>query len=109
MARDDKELVNAIAALRADLQGAMDEGRGKNMQFGLGDIELTLQLVATKQLGGKIGWSLVGIDAGGQSERTHIVKLTLTPRYRASDGTYTTDFTVADQVDGDPRVGTRRM
>jgi hypothetical protein len=108
MVGEDRELVNAIAALREDLQGAMDEGRGKDMQFGLGDIELTLQLVATKKLGGKIGWSLAGIDAGGQSERTHSVKLTLSPRYRAPDGTYTADFTVADQVEGDPGVGTRR-
>src|SRR6266851_9717339 len=81
MTEEGGDLVNAIAALRADLQNAMYEGQGMGMQFGLGDIELTLQLVAEKHGGGKIGWSILGVDAGVQSERTHIVKLTLKPQY----------------------------
>jgi hypothetical protein len=108
MPEDGGDLVKAIAALRGDLQDAMAEGLGKSVQFGLGDIELTLQLVAQKYGGGKIGWSVLGVNAGAQSERTHIVKLTLKPQYRKSDGTYTADFTIADQADGKPCVDVNR-
>lgn len=108
MPKEGGDLVKAIAALRADLQAAMGEGQGKSMQFGLGDIELTLQLVAEKHGGGTIGWSILGVDAGAQSERTHIVKLTLKPQYLRPDGTYTTEFTIADQVDAVPDVDPNR-
>jgi hypothetical protein len=106
--KEGGDLVKAIAALRADLQNAMSEGQGKRVQFGLGDIELTLQLVAEKHGGGKIGWSVLGVDAGAQSERTHIVKLTLKPQYLRPDGTYTADFTISDQVDAVPDVDPNR-
>jgi Trypsin-co-occurring domain 2 len=108
MPSDAGDLANAIAALRADLESGISEGRGKDVQFGLGDIELTLQLVATKHAGGKIGWSVLGVDAGGQSERTHAVKLTLKPLRRAADGTYRTDFVIADQTADDPGIGHTR-
>jgi hypothetical protein len=102
------DLASAIAALRADLQAAVAEGEGKDLQFGLGDIELTLQLVADKHAGGKIGWSVLGVDAGAKSERTHTVTLTLKPGRRREDGTYTTDFTVAAQADDAPSFGPKR-
>ena len=108
MAEEGGDLVKAIVALRADLQAAMAEGQGKGVQFGLGDIDLTLQLVADKHAGGKIGWSVLGIDAGAKSERTHVLKLTLQPRYRQADGTYSTDFTIAGQSDGTPAIGANR-
>lgn len=108
MTEQGGDLVKAIAALRADLQDAMDEGQGKNMHFGLGDIELTLQLVAEKHGGGKVGWSVLGVDAGAKSERTHVVKLTLKPQYLKPDGTYTEDFAIADQVDVVPDVDPNR-
>jgi hypothetical protein len=108
MPEEGGDLVKAIAALRADLQAAMAEGQGKDVQFGLGDIELTLQLVADKHAGGKIGWSVLGIDAGAKSERTHVIKLTLKPGYRKPDGTYTADFTIADQTGTTPSVGVTR-
>jgi hypothetical protein len=108
MVEEGGDLVKAIVALRADLQAAMAEGQGKGVQFGLGDIELTLQLVADKHAGGKIGWSVLGIDAGAKSERTHALKLTLQPRYRQTDGTYSTDFTIASQLDETPGIGANR-
>ena len=108
MAEEGGDLVKALAALRADLQSAVTDGQEKDVQFGLGDIELTLQLVADKHAGGKIGWSVLGVDAGAKSERTHVVKLTLKPRYRQPDGSYSTDFAVADQVDGTPGIGVNR-
>ena len=108
MTEEGGDLVQAIAALRTDLQDAMAQGRGDDVQFGLGDVELTLQLVADKHAGGKIGWSVLGVDAGLKSERTHVVKLTLKPHYRKPDGTYTTDFTIADQTGAAPVVGENR-
>jgi hypothetical protein len=108
MSGENGDLIAAIAALRADLQGAMNEGLGQDMQFGLGDVELTLRLVATKHGGGKIGWSVFGVDAGAANERTHTLRLTLQPRYRASDGTYTADFTVVSRTAGESGVGVKR-
>lgn len=104
MAQEIGDLAEAIAALRAGLEAALAEGRGRDVQFGLGDVELTLQLVADKHAGGKIGWSVLGADAGGKSERTHSVKLMLQPRYRQPDGTYSDEFTIADESDY-PTVG----
>jgi hypothetical protein len=108
MSGDAGDLADAIAALRADLESAITAGQGKGVQFGLGDIELTLQLVATKHGGGKIGWSVLGVDAGAEHARTHTVKLMLKPLQRAADGTYTADFAIAGQSTLDPGIGSRR-
>lgn len=82
MSAEAGDLAGAIASLRADLESAIREGQGHDVQFGLGDVELTLQLVATKHGGGKVGWSVLGVDAGVQNERTHTVKLTGRTRAR---------------------------
>jgi hypothetical protein len=37
MSQEIGHLAEAIAALRPDLEGALAEGQGKNVQFGLGD------------------------------------------------------------------------
>lgn len=108
MSEDAGDLAEAIAALRADLERAMSEGDGKDVQFGLGDIELTLQLVAAKHGGGKIGWSVLGINAGSEKEHTHTVKLILRPLKRAADGTYTADFAIADHAVATPGIGGTR-
>lgn len=105
MTQEPGDLAEAIAALRAGLEAAVAEGQGKDVQFGLGDIELTLQIVADKHAGGKIGWSVLGADAGAKSERTHTVKLTLQPHRVRQDGTHANEFTVAGQTDGPPIVG----
>jgi hypothetical protein len=108
MSADAGDLAEAIASLRADLESAISEGHGKGVQFELGEIELTLQLVATKHGGGKIGWSVLGVDAGAGNERTHTVKLALKPLQRSADGTYTPVFAVTDHVTVDPGIGTSR-
>lgn len=105
MTQDIGDLPEAIAALRAGLESALTEGQGQDVQFALGDVELTLQLVADKHAGGKIGWSVLGVDAGGKSERTHSVKLVLKPRFRQENGSYRDDFTIADRPDVTPGVG----
>lgn len=108
MTQEAGDLAEAVAALRAGLEAAVAQGLGKAVQFGLGEVELTLQLVAEKHAGGKIGWSVLGADAGGRSERTHVVKLTLQPRYRQPDGSYSDEFTITDESDGTPGVGVSR-
>ena len=108
MAQELGDLAEAVASLRAGLEAALTEGRGKDVQFGLGDVELTLQLVADRRAGGKIGWSVLGVDAGSSSERTHSVKLVLRPRFRQDDGRYSSDFTIVDRPDTAPGVGVNR-
>jgi hypothetical protein len=108
MSAEAGDLAGAIASLRADLESAITEGHGKDVQFALGDVELTLQLVATKHGGGKVGWSVLGVDAGAQQERAHTVKLTLRPRMRSEDGTYVEVFAITDRVTTDPGIGTAR-
>lgn len=108
MGQETGDLAEAVAALRAGLEAALAEGRGKDVKFDLGDVELMLQLVADKHAGGKIGWSVLGVDAGGKSERTHVVKMVLRPRYRQPNGTYSDDFTITDKSGGSPRVGESR-
>jgi hypothetical protein len=108
MAQETGDLAEAIAALRASLEAAVAEGQGKDVQFVLGDVELTLQLVADRHAGGKIGWSVLGVDAGGKSERMHSVKLVLQPRFLQKNGTYRGGRRIADTVDGDVGVGQNR-
>lgn len=108
MAQEIGDLAEAVAALRAGLVSALTEGQGEDVQFGLGDIELTLQLVAEKHGGGKIGWSVLGVDAGASSERTHTVKLVLQPRVKQEDGRYTGDFRITDESDEPPGIGVNR-
>jgi hypothetical protein len=108
MAEEIGDLANAVESLRAGLEAALSEGQGRDVQFGLGDVELTLQLVADKHGGGKIGWSVLGVDAGVRAERTHSVKLVLQPRFRQEDGSYSGDGTIADEPDGFPDVGVSR-
>ncbi len=108
MAQEIGDLAEAIAALRAGLEAALAEGQGRDVQFGLGDVELTLQLVADKHAGGKIGWSVLGADAGGKSERTHSVKLVLKPCFRQEDGSYGEQGTIADESEETPGVGVSR-
>ncbi len=94
-------LAEAIWALRAELLQAINTGAGEWMRFSLEPIELTLEVVVTKDVDGKIGWKI--LEAGGsyQSETTQTVKLKLTPVWYTPDGTSTTNFTIAgDQPEG---------
>lgn len=108
MAQEIGDLAEAIASLRAGLEAALAEGQEKDVQFALGDVELTLQLVADKHADGKIGWSVLGVNAGGKSERTHMVKLVLQPRFRQKDGSYRKQGRIADESDRTPGVGISR-
>jgi hypothetical protein len=99
------DLPQAITALRADLQQAISEGTSEEIQFDVGDIELTLQLVVTTKADGKIGWSVLGVGAGREADRSHAVKLTLRPHHAAADGATKRKLTITGQSAGEPQFG----
>ena len=87
MAQDLIPLAEAVAALRSELGTAMKAGKGETLRFQLGPIELELNLVVSREASaeGKLAFKIFGwgadASAGGKlaDERTHRVKLTLTP------------------------------
>lgn len=87
-------LADAIEALRAELTQAIIRGGDKSMRFALEPIELTVQAVVTKDVDGRIGWSVLGVGGKYETARTQAVTLKLSPLWRKSDGTLTADFTV---------------
>ena len=96
MAKAPLGLAEAIGALRAELAAAMAEGVGKEFQFTLDPIELTIQTVITKDVNGKVGWQV--LEAGGsyESAATHSLTLRLTSWWRDEDGRLVRDFAIAD-------------
>jgi hypothetical protein len=98
-------LTEAIAALRAELLNALEEGQDQPIQFVLEPIELTLQAAVTKSTNGKIGWSVLGLGGSYQAGSTQTLKLRLTPAVRQEDGTIMTQFYVAGSADAGDRVG----
>jgi hypothetical protein len=90
-------LSSAIAALRAELLQAIDAADDPRMRFRLDPIELSLQVAVTKEANGKIGWQILGLGSSYESATTQTLKLRLEPLWQQSDGSYTTDFLVADQ------------
>jgi hypothetical protein len=90
-------LAEAIEALRAELTEAVDKGREQGMQFRVEPIELTLQVVVSKDANGKIGWGALGIGGSYESARTQALTLKLQPVWKMTDGSLVEDFTVADQ------------
>lgn len=94
----DKALVGvaeALAALRAELTTAMDEGVGKRIQFRPDPIELTMQVAVTKDANGKIGWKILEVGGSYQAATTQTLRLTLTPLWRQVDGRLEADYTIA--------------
>jgi hypothetical protein len=76
-------LAEAIAQLRAELSQARQEGKGQDIRFAVGDIEVEFSLEFGKTREGKLGfklWSL--LDAGGSvgasDKSAHKIKLKLT-------------------------------
>jgi Trypsin-co-occurring domain 2 len=88
-------LAAAIEALRAELTDAVHRGRNEQMQFGVEPIELTVQAVVTREADGKIGWSVLGLGGKYEAVTTQTLTLRLAPLWKATDGSLTTDFTIA--------------
>jgi hypothetical protein len=100
-------LAEAIAALRKELLAAVDEGKDAAMRFRLAPVELSMQVAVEKEAGGKIGWHVLGLGASYSSATTQTLALRLEPVWRKVDGSYTSDFTIADQNAEPPRIGPR--
>jgi hypothetical protein len=98
-------LAAAVKALRSELVEAINDGQGEWMRFSLDPIELTMQAVVTKDVNGKIGWKILEFGAKYDAETTQSIKLTLTPQWRRSDGSLTTDFTIAGEAPAGDRFG----
>lgn len=88
-------LADAIEALRDELTDAMNRGAGKPMRFTLEPIELTVEVVVTKDAHGKIGWQVLEFGGSVEKERTQTLKVKLSPLWQKADGTLTADFTIA--------------
>jgi len=65
------------------------------MRFALEPIELTLQVVVTMGIDGKLGWSVIGFGGKRESASTQTLTLRLKPLWGLPDGTLTEDFTIA--------------
>jgi hypothetical protein len=97
----------AIAALREELLKAIGEGDGKAMRFRLSAVDLSLQVAATKEGEGKIGWKILGLGGSYERSTTQTLNLKLEPVWRQIDGSYTSDFVIADQSEQAASFGPR--
>ena len=98
-------LADAIDALRTELSDAMARGEGAGIRFRVKPVELTVQAVVTKGGDGRIGWGVLGIGGKLEKATTQTLKLQLEPVVKDETGTYTTDFSVANQSDEEQHFG----
>jgi hypothetical protein len=88
---DGVPVAEAIEALRSELEAAMDAGKDGRLRFEATAIEVELRASVT--LGAEAGlgvkWWLVDASANASAERatTQVIRLTLTPKVTADDGT----------------------
>ena len=75
------------------------------MQFRLEPIELSLQVAVTTEAQGKIGWKVLALGGSRAKATTHTLALRLVPVWRQGDGSYVSDFTIADQDMQSPHIG----
>lgn len=83
-------LAVAIEGLRAELEVAAEEGKGKEIGFEATSVEVTLETAVTTAGEGHAGVKWWLVEAGGKVSResgaTQSVTITLTPRRRGPDG-----------------------
>jgi hypothetical protein len=92
-------LADAIEALRTELLDAVNRGWNQSLRFNLAPIEITVQTVITRGVGGKLGWHVLGIEGKAESQHVHTLKLSLDPRMQEPDGSLS-DVRVADGRQG---------
>lgn len=90
-------LADAIEALRDELTHAMTQSEGQSMRFALEPVELTVQAAVTKDVNGRIGWSVLGVGGKYEAARTQTITLKLSPLWTTNDGVLTSDFTIASR------------
>jgi hypothetical protein len=75
-------LAAALEGLREELESAWEKGADKAIRFRVGEVTLTLEAVARRDVegSGKIRWWLVeaggGVTAGKETTQTLVLKLT---------------------------------
>jgi hypothetical protein len=77
-------LADAIEAVRSELRKAQDRGRGGDVRFTVGTVEIEFAVDATRTVGGEASikvLSLLSLGGKGESARgeTHRVRITLSP------------------------------
>lgn len=100
-------LADAIDALRGELITAAGRGREQDMRFAIEPVELTVQVAATKDVNGKIGWHIFEAGGGYETVATQTLTLKLTPLWKRPDGTLTSDFAIASPAFGTEVFGPR--
>jgi hypothetical protein len=98
-------LAEAVESLRAELMKAVEAGKDQPMQFSVEPVELTAQVVVTKEANGKIGWHLLGVGGSYESASTQTLTLKLAPAWKKPDGTLERDFTIASAGLADDVIG----
>jgi hypothetical protein len=98
-------LADVVESLRAEMMRAVEAGKDQPMQFSVEPIELTAQVVVTKEADGKVGWNLLGAGASWQSASTQTLTLKLKPLWRKPDGTVDSDFTIASAARAGDVIG----
>ena len=84
MADGELELAEAIDVLRSELRKAQHSGRGSDVRFSVGSVEVELAIEIVKKAGGGISVNVLNLlsvgGKGGMSKgETNRVKVTLNP------------------------------
>ena len=98
-------LAEAIRQVREQLNIAQNEGRGKDLQFRLGEVQLQFQVEFIREGGGDAGVKLWVVTAGAKgsvtSSRTHTLTVTMAPQRMNDDGSVE-ELLVGDDVTARP-------
>ena len=83
-------LSSALDALRLELEQAWAASQGQRIRFRVGDVTMTIQVVARRERGGggKLRWWVIeaGAEAKAADETTQTLVLTLTPSVQDEAG-----------------------
>lgn len=103
-----RQLVEVLASLRADIAEAIEQGKDEGIQFEMGEVEVELKAAITEaadlKSGGKLSFSIfgVGAEAGGDltdkaaSEYAHTIKFKLKPLRMNPETGDLTGFSMSD-------------
>ena len=100
---DPIPLASAIRVLREQLQDAVRGGKGEELRFALGPVELELQVEAAHEGGGEAGikfWlASIGAKGSRSSSTMHTVRLSLTPVRVDAAGNEKRDVLVVSELE----------
>jgi hypothetical protein len=101
-------LTDAIESLRADLESVIERGRGRSLRFTLSPIQLTLNVVASAEAEGHVGWKILEGSAKVSRESTQTLTFTLTPSWHGVDGAAldANEFSIGSVADASADIAT---